>query len=248
MRFFATAVHRVTRTRGVAVWQLRYRLRGWNGQHRDPVLDARWALGQAARQHPGVPVILIGHSMGGRTALYVSADPAVVAVCALAPWIEPIDPVDHLAGKLVVIAHGDRDQMTDPGTSRRYALRAAQIGALVAQFDVVGDAHAMLKRPADWHALAQQTVLLALPASNAASKSASDAASDAGPNPGDGSDADSDDGSGGQLATVLAEPQDERFGIPLAAAPEASTLVAAIPGVLRREMWTHAKPTPGAAA
>jgi hypothetical protein len=191
MRFFATAVHRGSRARGVAVWQLRYRLRGWNGRHRDPVRDATWALGKIAERHPGVPVVLIGHSMGGRTSLHVSADPAVRAVCVLAPWIESIDPIDHLAGKLLVVAHGDRDQMTDPGASRRYARRAAGIGALVAQFEVIGDAHAMLKRPADWHALALQTVLVVLDRV-----------------PGSAAD--------GQLAAALAGPAERRLSVPLA--------------------------------
>jgi len=36
---------------------------------------------------------LVGHSMGGRTALRCAADQAVVGVCALAPWIEPGEPV-----------------------------------------------------------------------------------------------------------------------------------------------------------
>lgn len=186
MRFFATAVHRATRTRGVSVWQLRYRLRGWNGTHRDPVRDATWTLERIKAAHPGVPVILVGHSMGGRTALYASADPAVIAVCALAPWIERIDPIEHLAGKLLVIAHGDRDQMTDPGASRSYAREAARLGARVAQFDVIGDAHAMLRRPGDWHTLAVDTVLVALGLA------------------------------AGQLTEVLAEPPDQRFGVALA--------------------------------
>jgi dienelactone hydrolase len=205
MRRFAVAIYRAGSGHGVAVGQLRYRLRGWNGTRRDPVRDAAWALDRLVSRFPSdargaslrapqsrtrngsVPIILIGHSMGGRTALYASTHPAVVAVGAFAPWIEPADPVVHLAGKLLVIAHGDRDQMTDPGASRRYAVRAAAAGARVAHFDVVGDAHAMLRRAADWHSLAWQVVAAAT--GSAASL--------------------------GQLAEVLDGPASGRFGVAL---------------------------------
>src|SRR6185312_17284464 len=76
---------------GVGVWRLRYRYRGWNEPERHPVADARWALDRAAHVHPGVPVILVGHSMGGRVALHVATAPGVAGICALAPWIEPPD-------------------------------------------------------------------------------------------------------------------------------------------------------------
>jgi pimeloyl-ACP methyl ester carboxylesterase len=194
MRLFAAAISRSVGDHGVAVWQVRYRVRGWNGPAKDPVRDARWALDEIHRAHPGVPVVLVGHSMGGRTALYASTDDAVVAVCALAPWIEPRDPVEHLAGKLLVIAHGDRDQMTDPGASRRFAARAAALGARVAYFDVTGDAHAMMRRAPDWHRIARDTVAVAL-----------------------GLDLPT-----AQLADVLAGPPAQRVGIPLAVVAEAS--------------------------
>ncbi len=162
MTLFAREIHRVTRDHGVAVWQLRYRVRGWNGPNQDPVRDARWALARVRAEHPGAPVVLVGHSMGGRTAFYVGGDDPVVAVCALAPWVEPGDPFAQLRGHLVVIAHGDGDHMTRPSASRRYAVEAAAAGARVAHFRVAGEAHAMLRRAGDWHALARDTVLYAL--------------------------------------------------------------------------------------
>ena len=84
---------------GVAVWLLCYRYRGWNRPDLDPVADARWALAEIRRAHPGVPVALVGHSMGGRVALRVADEPGVVAVCALAPWTTAKDHVDQLTGK-----------------------------------------------------------------------------------------------------------------------------------------------------
>jgi len=41
---FATAVHRQGAEHGVAVWKLRYRVRGWNAPEKSPAQDAQWAL------------------------------------------------------------------------------------------------------------------------------------------------------------------------------------------------------------
>ena len=138
---------------------LRYRVRGWNAPDLDPVRDARWALAEVEREHPGVPVVLVGHSMGGRTALRVADHPTVVAVCALAPWIEPGEPYAQLAGRSLLIAHGDRERMTDPAQSYRYAVQARSVASRVARFSVLGDGHAMLKRAGDWTRLVVDFVL-----------------------------------------------------------------------------------------
>ncbi|MET7424557.1 alpha/beta fold hydrolase [Dactylosporangium sp. NPDC005555] len=134
----------------VAVWRLRYRYRGWNEPHRHPVADAGWALREAARRQPGSPVVLVGHSMGGRTALRLAS--RVSGVCALAPWIEPNEPIEpgdpfgapDVPGS-VVLAHGAEDRITDPAMSARYAASTGAEFTLVA-----GDGHAMLRRPGVW--------------------------------------------------------------------------------------------------
>jgi len=54
-----------------------------------PDADARWALAQVRASYGAVPVVLLGHSMGARTAVRVADDPAVVGVVALAPWFPP---------------------------------------------------------------------------------------------------------------------------------------------------------------
>jgi alpha-beta hydrolase superfamily lysophospholipase len=99
---------------GPAVYVLRYRSRGWNAPAKDPQQDARWALDEIGQRHPGVPVVLLGHSMGGRAALGAAAAENVTAVCALAPWLDASDPVGQLRGRTVLIAHGDRERYTDP--------------------------------------------------------------------------------------------------------------------------------------
>lgn len=141
---------RALRAPGVEVWNLRYRVRGWNAPSLDPVKDAGWALNKIAELHPGKPVVLVGHSMGGRAALRVAGRPNVKAVCALAPWLVPGEPFDQLKGKALLIAHGDQERMTDPAKSLRFAQQAKTVTDRVARFTVEGDGHAMLKRARDW--------------------------------------------------------------------------------------------------
>ncbi|WP_219417874.1 alpha/beta hydrolase [Pseudonocardia nigra] len=144
---------------GPAVYMLRYRYRGWNAPTRDPLRDAHQALDEIARRHPGAPVVLVGHSMGGRAALAAAGAPNVTAVCALAPWLDASDPVDQLAGRTVLIAHGDRERYTDPRESYAYALRAKRVTDQVCRFEVHGAGHYMLSRARDWQSLVRRFVL-----------------------------------------------------------------------------------------
>lgn len=147
----------LARVPGLAVWQVLNTYRGWNDL--DPVTDARRALEELRRVHPDVPVALVGHSMGGRVALRVADDPAVVGVCALAPWTPAGEPVDQLAGRTVLIAHGDRDRITDPALSYTYAERAKAVTGTVARFDVRGESHALLLRYREWTRLVRRFTL-----------------------------------------------------------------------------------------
>lgn len=144
---------------GLAVYMLRYRVRGWNAPARDALVDARWAAGELARRHPGVPIVLLGHSMGGRAALGAAGAEGVTAVCALAPWLDGGDPVDQLAGRTVLIAHGDHERWTDPRASFEYALRAKAAGVAICRFEVTGAGHFMLSRTRDWNAIVRGFVL-----------------------------------------------------------------------------------------
>ncbi|AVV48031.1 alpha/beta hydrolase [Streptomyces sp. P3] len=139
-----------TDRRDVLVGEVRYRYQGWNATA-DPVDDTARALDELRRLASEVPVTLVGHSMGGRAALRAAADPAVRGVLALAPWCPPGEPVDHLAGTRIVVLHGDRDRVTDPGASEEYVRRARSAGARAGLVLVRGGDHAMLRRGADWH-------------------------------------------------------------------------------------------------
>lgn len=148
---------------GCAVYVLRYRVRGWNPGRRtpDPVLDAHWALDEIQEQLPGVPVALLGHSMGGRTAFAVADRDDVAGVCGLAPWLPAQEPLPGTvrAGQRFVIAHGTSDRMTSAPLSRQYADRLRRAGHDVARFELPGARHAMLDRPRLWHEFAVQTIL-----------------------------------------------------------------------------------------
>jgi pimeloyl-ACP methyl ester carboxylesterase len=156
---FASALQRAGADRGLAVARMRYLVRGWNGSAQSPVADVRWALDRLADRFPGRPVALVGHSMGGRAAMYAAGHEAVRAVVGLAPWLEPGDPVAQLAGRRVLIIHGDADRMTSPPGSKRYASEAAHVAESASYVTLAGERHAMLRRAGEWHRLTTGYVL-----------------------------------------------------------------------------------------
>lgn len=144
---------------GISTALVRYRVAGWNGAAADAYTDVRWAIGQLRAQHGAeVPIVLVGHSMGGRAALRAGGDPQVAAVCGLAPWTPPGEPVTHLRGQTVAILHGRRDRWVPTKLSADFALRATDAGAHVARFTTSGG-HSMLRGALRWHRFARDVVL-----------------------------------------------------------------------------------------
>ena len=168
MQPFARALSRQGGPHGLAVWTLRNRYRGWNGKDMSPVQDARWALSRIGQEHPGVPVYLLGHSMGGLTALCVADDPQVEAVVALAPWLNHKTSVKPVAGRRVLIVHGTEDRWTSPANSLDYARRAEGVAASVDYVSLKGAGHFMIRRVALWNVLANGFVLDAFGAATGA--------------------------------------------------------------------------------
>ena len=158
----ARSLHRQLEPLGVEVRMLRYRFRGWNHAEASPVTDAIWALAHLREQHPGLPIVLVGHSMGGRVALRVAGDPSVVGVVALAPWCERGDPVEQLGGQRLRILHGSRDRWTDPRASYALAAAAADLGADVRWTDMGPVGHFMVRRAGHWAAMTTYLVRDAL--------------------------------------------------------------------------------------
>lgn len=149
---FACSLSNAGRRHGLTVGLLRNRVRGWNKPSLHPVEDARWALEQLNVRYPDVPVVLVGHSMGGRVALRIADDPRVVGVAALAPWTTEKDRVDPVTGIRVLIAHPVHDIVVAAQTSLEYAVRAAEVAEVV-RFEVEREGHALLRRPRTWHRL-----------------------------------------------------------------------------------------------
>ncbi|MBE7186792.1 alpha/beta hydrolase [Jatrophihabitans endophyticus] len=159
---FVGSLRRAGAQHGLAVARLRYRVRGWNGAERSPVADVESVLDRLVTRFPDVPIALVGHSMGGRAALYAAGHDAVRSVVGLAPWVEPGDPMNQLLGRRLLVAHGRADRMTDPRESARYTAAAAAVAASASYVAVDGDRHAMLRRAALWHGLATGFVLATL--------------------------------------------------------------------------------------
>ncbi len=142
---------------GASSWLLRYRERGWNGGA--PVADARRALDEARAELGDLPVVLLGHSMGARTAAYVADDPSVVGVVGLAPWWQPDDPVAALAGRRVAAAHGRTDKITSARATRAFLGRAARVATDTEFHDMGRTGHYMLRRVTAWNEFARTRCL-----------------------------------------------------------------------------------------
>jgi pimeloyl-ACP methyl ester carboxylesterase len=157
----AFAIRHGLRGRGIAVSRPRYRVRGWNGELASPVQDLGVAIDETVARFGAVPVVLIGHSMGARAAFRVAGHPAVTAVAGLAPWLPPAEPVEQLAGRRVLLAHGTADHITRPAETWASAERARSVTE-VATIEVRDGEHTMLRRGALWHRLAVEFSRLAL--------------------------------------------------------------------------------------
>lgn len=165
------------RAAGVGASLLRFSVKGWQPgptatgttgvrDEHDPsaVTDTRAALDQLAGRHPGLPVVLVGHSMGARAAVHAAGHPAVVGVVGLAPWLTGDDPVRPLAGRHLVAAHGRRDRITSPRQTRAYVERAAAVAASARFVDMGGLGHYMLAGLRRWNTVAVEETLAILAA------------------------------------------------------------------------------------
>ena len=143
---------------GLGVWVLRYRTVGWNGDGAGKLEDARWALDRIREEHGDLPVALLGHSLGGRTACRVADHDLVRGVVALAPWLPRDEPITALAGRELHAAHGRRDHITSARDTRAYVERAREV-ATAASFTDMGDlGHYLLRGLHAWNSYALDRV------------------------------------------------------------------------------------------
>ncbi|MFD3555581.1 alpha/beta hydrolase [Streptomyces goshikiensis] len=151
MRPFAAAATSALDGRRVLVGEVRYRHRGWNGDRRDPAKDAQAALDILRERAGPLPVVLVGHSMGGRAALRAGGDPMVRGVIALAPWLPAGEPVAHLAGRGIYVLHDPADRVTAASDSWTFVRRAAAAGAEAVAIPMAVGGHTMLRSASTWH-------------------------------------------------------------------------------------------------
>jgi pimeloyl-ACP methyl ester carboxylesterase len=156
----AARVARAGRDR-LVVQRLLNSSRGWDAGH-TPVDDVRWALDRAEERFGELPVCLVGHSLGGRAAILAAEHPSVRSVVALAPWVYPHEGRLDLAGRRVLVVHGDADRVASPAASAAVARDLART-ADVAYVTVTGGKHAMLGRHSVFDGLAAEWASATLP-------------------------------------------------------------------------------------
>lgn len=154
IRMIARAVAPRLAAHGMAVHTMCFRYQGWNGDEHAPVPDVRWAAARLAERYGGdVPLVLGGHSLGGRAVVNAADAPGVVGVLGLAPWLPGDEPTAQLAGRRLLLAHGTRDRVTSPQSSYEYAARARAEGHDVARVVLPGSGHTLLSHARDWNRL-----------------------------------------------------------------------------------------------
>lgn len=132
----------------LGVFRLLNSHRGWD-ESQTPVMDVKWALTRLHERYgAGVPVGLVGHSLGGRAAVLGGTQPAVRTVIALNPWFQSTDDAD-LSGRRALIVHGSDDRVASP---ERAAAVARRLGtrADVRFVMIPGGSHAMLRHGSEF--------------------------------------------------------------------------------------------------
>lgn len=150
MKPFARAIEQRAGDR-LAVVRLKNRYFGWNGSEQTPLADARWALDQVRARYPGLPIAMIGHSMGGRVVTHLAGEPQVTTIVGLGPWVEDGDPRLGRPGLRVLLMHGVNDRTTSPRRSEALGDELRAQGADVTWRPVEGDGHPMLRHARTWH-------------------------------------------------------------------------------------------------
>ena len=105
-----------------------------------------------------MPIVLVGHSMGGRAACRVADDPSVLGVVGLAPWLPEGEPNAAMRGRHLKVLHGTSDQWTSPHWSRDFVERSRAIAAEVSWEPLPGAGHFMFRRVSTWRRFVEDSV------------------------------------------------------------------------------------------
>lgn len=137
----------------VDVQRVQYRVRGWNPGRLDPVMDAKAALAEMVARVGAGPVVVVGHSMGGRVAAHLAAAGRIAGVAALAPWWPAHDGDLIPVGCRLLTMHGTADSWTDARESRAQTLHAQARGVTAEWVEFPGAGHFLLQDYARWQRL-----------------------------------------------------------------------------------------------
>lgn len=137
----------------VDVRRVQYRVRGWNAGRLDALDDARAALDAMAERVGSGPIVVVGHSMGGRVAAHLASEGRVAGVAALAPWWPDQDGDLIPVHCRLLTMHGTADTWTDPRASRTQTLRAESRGVDARWVEFPGAGHFLLRDHSRWHRL-----------------------------------------------------------------------------------------------
>lgn len=148
----------------VRVRQAQYRVYGWNGGQASPMPHARAALDRLAADYPGVPIAVIGHSMGGRIAAQLGDDERVTDILALAPWWQFADWRQIRDGVRVRAVHGEADTVTRAPRTAKGITELTERGFDARYLSVPDGRHAMLDHIGLWQGCALDFVAEALDA------------------------------------------------------------------------------------
>ncbi|MGI8416149.1 MAG: alpha/beta hydrolase [Nakamurella sp.] len=153
-----------------AVHLLRDVAQGWNGGA-GPIRDARWAIAVLRQRYPHRPIVLVGHSMGGRVGAAVVGEQDVVGFVGLAPWLPAGEPVADLSGRQLVLIQGSVDRSVPADQTRAWVDRASRqctesrlTTSTMRYLEIPGGGHMMLRSLPLWHRLAARGVDLVVTA------------------------------------------------------------------------------------
>ena len=159
MALMARALTPFARDHDLALLLVQYRERGWNNDaDPDPVKDARFALAEIARRYTNLPIVVVGHSMGGRTACRIADGDNIVGVTALAPWLPKGESTASMAGKQLRVIHGTRDRWTSARWSRDFVERCQGVTKSANWTSMPGVGHFMLRRVRKWNQFVEDSV------------------------------------------------------------------------------------------